>query len=103
MSARKAAVVLNAAARRDVRSILLYTRKQWGQNARDAYEPALNQALTTLSGNPRIGRPEDVITVGLRSFRVRQHVIYYRVAEDRVTVFRILHGKMDASQHREES
>lgn len=99
MSAPRATIVLNPAARRDVRFILLYTRKQWGQNARDAYEEVLNQALMTLSENPRIGRSQDGIASGLRSFRVRQHVIYYRFSDDSMTVFRILHGKMDTSQH----
>lgn len=99
MSAPRATIVLNPAASRDVRSILLYTRKQWGQNARDAYEEALNQALMTLGDNPLIGRSFDGIAVGLRSFRVRQHVIYYRFTDDVVTVFRVLHGKMDATQH----
>jgi toxin ParE1/3/4 len=99
MSARRATLVLNPAARRDVRSILLFTRKQWGQNARDAYEEALNQAMLTLSENPRIGRLRSTVPGDLRTFRVRQHVIYYRLSADTLTVIRVLHGKMDPSQH----
>jgi toxin ParE1/3/4 len=99
MSVPKATIVLNPAARRDIRSILVYTRKQWGQDARAAYEEALDRALMTMSENPRIGRAHDEIIAGLRSLRVRQHVIYYQVVGESVTVFRVLHGKMDAVQH----
>lgn len=99
MSARRAALVLNPVAQRDVRSILLYTRKQWGQSARDAYEEALNQALLTLSENPLIGRRRDAVPGDLRTFRVRQHMIYYRYSDDTLTVLRVLHGKMDPGQH----
>ena len=98
MSVRRLNVVLKPAARRDVRSILLYTGKQWGFEQRDVYREALDQALAALSVNPLIGRSRDEIAPDLRSYSIQQHIIYYRVAAETVTVLRILHGKMDAAQ-----
>ena len=98
MSAPRSKVVLKPAARRDVRSILLYTSQRWAFAQRAAYREALDQAFTTLSITPLIGRSRDEIAPGLRSYSVQHHVIYYRVAADTVIVLRVLHGKMDAAQ-----
>ena len=102
MSVRRSKVVLKPAARRDVRSILLHTSQRWGFAQRDAYREALDQACTTLSVNPLIGRSRDEIAPNLRSHTIQQHIIYYRVEGETVTVLRVLHGKMDAAQHVEE-
>ena len=102
MSVRRSKVVLKPAARRDVRSILLHTSQRWGFAQRDAYREALDQAFTTLSVNPFIGRARDEIAPNLRSHNVQQHVIYYRVEVETVTVLRVLHGKMDEARHVEE-
>jgi toxin ParE1/3/4 len=103
MSVRRLGVVLKPAARRDVRSILLYTRQRWGVAQRDAYRKALDQAFATLSIDPLIGRSRDEIAPSLRSHGVQQHIVYYRVAAETVTVLRVLHRKMDAARHVEES
>jgi toxin ParE1/3/4 len=102
MSVRRSKVVLKPAAQRDVRSILLHTSQRWGFAQRDAYREALDQACTTLSGNPLIGRARDEIAPNLRSHNVQQHVIYYRVEVETVTVLRVLHMKMDEARHVEE-
>src|SRR5829696_2076956 len=102
MSVRRSNVALKPAARRDVRSILLYTSQRWGFAQRVAYREALDQAFTTLSVNPLIGRSRDEIAPNLRSHSVQQHVIYYRVEAETVAVLRVLHGKMDAAQGVEE-
>ena len=99
MSVRRWTVVLQPAARRDVRSILRFSAETWGPAQRDKYRAAIDQALTTLSRSPHIGRLRDEIGPGLRSHRVEQHIIYYRLRADTVTILRILHQKMDGDQH----
>jgi len=69
---------------------------------RDAYREALDQAFTTLSVNPLIGRSRDEIAPPPRSHNMQQHVIDDRVAVETVTVLRVLHEKMDAARHVEE-
>jgi toxin ParE1/3/4 len=98
MSVRRLPVVLKPAARRDVRSIWLYSSQQWGSAQSDAYGAEISQAIATLSANPRIGRARTEIRVGLRSYSVEQHVIFYRLEDETVTILRILHRKMNPAQ-----
>lgn len=97
MSAPRREVALSPAARRDVRSILLASRRQWGAVQQDAYRRVLDRALDQLGSYPEIGRQSDNTPPGLRSFPVGQHVIYYRIEPNRIRVARILHAKMDPS------
>jgi toxin ParE1/3/4 len=99
MSVRDFAVVLKPAAKRDIRAILLYTGEQWGTAQRRVYREVIDRALGALAANPLLGRSRDEVAPGLRSFPAGQHVIYYRIDQASVTVFRILHGKMDAPRH----
>lgn len=99
MSARKAAIALRPAARRDVRAILVYTAEQWGVAQRDAYRKEIDRALATLRSNPRLGRSRDEIRPGLRSYPVQRHVIYDRFGADVVPVVRVMHERMDAARH----
>jgi plasmid stabilization system protein ParE len=39
---------------------------------------------------------------GLRSFPVRQHIIFYRVGPQTVSVLRVLHSRMDTARHLDE-
>ena len=52
-----------------------------------------------LSRQPLIGEPRPENIPDLRSFPVRPYMIYYRVAMDEVTIFRILHGAQDFRRH----
>lgn len=102
MSARRPPVTLRPAAHRDFRSILAYTISQWGTAQRDEYRAAIDRALETLGANPEIGKAREDLSPGLRSYQVKQHVIYYRVVGSSVRVLRVLHGKMNAARHLDE-
>jgi toxin ParE1/3/4 len=78
---------------------LLYSGQQWGTAQQNAALQAFDQALVTLREHPLIGRMRDDIAPGLRSFGVLEYTLYYRVFGDTVTILRILHRKMDATQH----
>jgi toxin ParE1/3/4 len=73
--------------------------QQWGVAQRDAYGEEIARAFESLSANAEIGRARDEVSPGLRSYRVRQHVIYYRIAGSSLMVLRILHERMDAWRH----
>jgi toxin ParE1/3/4 len=77
MSARSRPVDLSPEARADYTSILRYTQRRWGARQRDVYSGILDQALGTICNNPDIGRARDDLRPGLRSFHVKQHVIFY--------------------------
>jgi toxin ParE1/3/4 len=81
---------------------MLYTAQQWGSAQGESYSEEIDRALAELGEHPHVGRPRDDVRPGLRSLRVEQHVIYYRVDADSVIVLRVLHRKMDAIHHIEE-
>lgn len=103
MSARRESVVLQPEAQLDLESIAQYTGQHWGTSQRNAYVRAISRALTQLGENPRLGRLQEDVGRNVRALRVQQHIIYYRLHADTVMVLRILHGKMDAALHIDES
>lgn len=83
-----------AEARRDLRSILRYTLRTWGERQRDVYAEQLTDALRELTRFPDLGRPHDEIAPGLRALPIGQHIAYYRVEAQTVSIVRLLHTKM---------
>jgi toxin ParE1/3/4 len=92
-------IALSRLAEQDIQDILQYTLEQWGEEQLETYAAALNQALHTLEHNPHLGRSREDLYRGCRSLRVEQHIIFYTVREDTLSVARVLHSKMDARRH----
>jgi toxin ParE1/3/4 len=86
---------LSARARQDVRAILQYTFRRWGQKQHDAYANRLDRAMQDLTEFPESGRERHDLRRGLRSRAVAEHVIVYRVRADEVFTVRIVHGTRD--------
>src|SRR3954451_11278459 len=95
MSAPNLPLVFAPEARDDHEHIQSYTLREWGEQQWEDYEAALDQALTTIGDNPHIGRRRDDLRPGVRSYVVRQHVIYYRITESAIILLRIRHGRSD--------
>jgi toxin ParE1/3/4 len=55
----------------------------------------MDRAGRRLSEHAFVGRPRDELTPGLRSVLVHPHVIFYRVADERVEIVRVLHQRRD--------
>jgi toxin ParE1/3/4 len=51
--------------------------------------------MGTLTHNPYLGRERKEIEVGLRSFAVGSHIIFYYPLSDGIEVVRVLHGARD--------
>jgi toxin ParE1/3/4 len=96
MSSRSLPVDLSRRAQRDLRVILARTREEWGDEQEAIYAEALRRALLTLGDFPESGRSREELGPGYRSLVVEQHILFYQVEPRRVTVVRILHGRMDA-------
>ncbi len=96
MSFRSRSVVLTIEAQEDYADILNYTRREWGDVQRDRYDAMLAGALTTLAGNPQIGRSRDDLSPGCRTYLVERHIIYYALQGATILILRILHGRADA-------
>jgi len=90
--------VLTPLAVEDMREIARYTEKHWGATQTERYGEELELALQRLSLAPGIGKTRDAIAPGLRSFRVAQHVAFYLVRRNQITILRILHPRQDANE-----
>jgi toxin ParE1/3/4 len=97
MSAPKRRLALRPSARSDVRSILLYTRAQWGVEQRRRYRAKLEEAMDRLTRHPELGQERNDLYHGCRALRVEQHIVYYRVTETEIVVGRVLHARQEAS------
>lgn len=73
-----------------------------GMPQRAAYKATFIRGLQELKRYPGLWRARDELRPGLRSYEVRQHVVYYRVEPATTRVDRILHEAMDAKGHLDE-
>ena len=95
MSSRSHSLIVSPRANRDIDAILLHSLETWGERQKDAYKAALDRALRELVDFPEMGRSRDDLGPGVRSRRVEQHVIFYRVDTGSIRVLRILHGRRE--------
>lgn len=99
MSARNRRLILSPRAERDVAALQAFSEQRWGSDQRLRYEAQIDQALGDLTRFPDLGRPRANFTPELRGLRVGEHVIYYKHDNEAITVFRILHRRMDPERH----
>lgn len=59
--------------------------------------------MRRLTAYPNLGRARDDMASGLRAHPTGEHIIYYRVDEQTVTITRVLHRRIDAAGQFEEA
>ena len=91
--------ILTAAAEADVRSIIRYTRKQWGDAQVRAYMAKLEAGITRLAAGQGSFRDMSEIHPGLRMSRCEHHYAFCLSREDEpALIVAILHERMDLIQ-----
>lgn len=90
------AIRLAPAAADDLRDVKLYTIEKWGYPQWVEYLDRLDGLMRQLGIHPALGAARDDVRPGLRSLPIGSHVIWYRVAENRIEVVRLLHTAMDS-------
>ena len=78
----------------DLREIEEYIGKDNALAAVD-FVQRLTDRFYQLSNMPGIGRKRDELAAGLRSSGVGDHLIFYRVAGEKVVIVHVLHGARD--------
>ena len=86
--------LLRKRAETDLRSIAEYTLRTWGLAQSERYVTSIMECCQLLAGRPLLGRACDSVRPGLRRMEHLEHVIFYRVVEDKLVVVRILHRSM---------
>ncbi|MGH2534576.1 MAG: type II toxin-antitoxin system RelE/ParE family toxin [Thermomicrobiales bacterium] len=88
-------MTLTSEAEDDLAAIWQYTAETWDEQQADTYAEFIRSKLADLARFPRIGRPRDELSPGLRSHPIGQHVAFYRTTNDELIVRRLFHGRQD--------
>lgn len=83
-------------ARRDLGSIWDYISIESEKRAYDLMR-VIERTLLLLSERPEMGRRRPEIDPEVRSFPVRNYVIFYQINVDGIEILRVLHGARDIS------
>lgn len=93
-------VVLRTAAMRDVDAAIEYYRETGADQAAVKFAEALRRTLRNIARHPKTASPRyghELDIPGLRCAQLRRfpHLVFYIEREDRLDVWRILHGERD--------
>jgi toxin ParE1/3/4 len=86
---------LTRAARDDLDSIWRFSARNWSVRQANAYIRTIQEAIARLSLFPQSGRLFGDWRPGIRILQSGDHLIVYRLADDRIEIVRVLHGHMD--------
>lgn len=86
---------LSEAAAADIEAIFERSLIDFGLVQTELYVASLEQCLTLLGENPKMGSSAEDIRTGYRRFSHKSHVVFYREAERGILVVRVLHSRMD--------
>ena len=92
------ALVLAAAARRDLSGIAAYTADRWGSRKKTEYLGVLRSRMEELRRTPLLGPVRSDLGQNVRSLQAGRHRILYRAAADQVIILRVVHERMDVRQ-----
>lgn len=81
----------------DVEGIWLYVAQD-SSSAADLVVERLDAAFRNLAQFPMMGVVRSDLAIDLRALRVDNLIIFYRALRDEVSVERVLHARMDATQ-----
>lgn len=81
---------LSRRASAQIDEIIRYTDLNFGHRQTDEYINGLYYSLDLLTDNPRMGREW---ATGKRRYIYRQHIIYYRILDDRIFVTEIMNAR----------
>ena len=79
----------------DVDEIDAYSMEAWGVQVADQYLSDLQSAMERLGDLPDLLRRDEALSLRLRFYRVREHVLVCDIIESDIYVLAIRHTKMD--------
>ena len=92
--------VLSVKASKDVKSILLYTLREFGERQSRLYFEGLTEVLEKLAFDPKLGKLFSVVkNQPILRYRFQSHVLFYSVRKGGIFIIRILGGQMDFTRH----
>lgn len=93
-------LTLTPMAREDLKGIGRYTQSTWGIAQRNTYLNAIATTFANITDGILYERPRNDIKSGVLSCPCNKHIIFFRRdADGDVQVLRILHSRMEFTQH----
>ena len=86
-------------ARQDLLGIWLFTCEAWGEAQADQYLGDLDAKFQLLANNPRMSPERTEFQPPVRICHHARHLIVYREAEGGIDIVRVLHDRMELSEH----
>lgn len=87
-------IVFKKAFLNKLNKLCLYLENEWGNKVAVSFINKLNQRLTTLSQQPYIGSPSEVIK-NVRGILVTKHNrVFYKVSRDRIIILNMYDTRM---------
>jgi toxin ParE1/3/4 len=87
-------VKVAAAAEEDLKEIWAYVA-EYNTEAAGKLVREITRRFAVLRDRPQIGRKQDELLVNLRSFAVKNYLIFYQPVEDGIEILRVLHASRD--------
>jgi toxin ParE1/3/4 len=88
-------VEYSEAARADLRDIEDYLRAVAGDATAEKVTARISSKVESFASRPTRQRLRRNLGAGLRALRVGDHLIFYRIRDEAVSIVRILHGSRD--------
>ncbi|HET8809228.1 MAG TPA: type II toxin-antitoxin system RelE/ParE family toxin [Flavobacteriaceae bacterium] len=79
----------------DMEEIFDYSIEEFGAKQAHDYASKMHTLFLKLTEQPEIGRKRNEIKIGLRSLPIGEHIVFYRILNDKIRILRILHGSRD--------
>ena len=90
---------LTRAADDDLTDLYTYSYAEFGESQADAYFESLEECLTSLAENPRLGLNVEALRKGYRRFVHQRHSIYYKRIRRSIRIIRILGPGMSSERN----
>jgi toxin ParE1/3/4 len=99
-------VIRSPRARNDIKRVLQYTIKKWGEAQAWEYSALIEEALVAIGADPGRGYAVTSARPGIFRYHLKQvgrnarHVLFYRIGTSgTVEIVRLLHDSMDFERH----
>lgn len=86
-------------ARQDLIGIYHYTSRRYGETKAKSYLSSLDSCFHSLADGITPSRSVDAIHANAQRALCGQHVIYFTIEKNELTVLRVLHQRMDPARH----
>ncbi|MEP7255812.1 MAG: type II toxin-antitoxin system RelE/ParE family toxin [Ferruginibacter sp.] len=87
--------IISKKALTDLEEIWLYTVEKWSVDQANRYYTLIFDEINFICKNIDAGKSMEHVRKGYRASKVKFHLIFYRILNNRVEIIRILHERMD--------